>query len=98
MKTLLILLIPAAFAANRADECFAMRGNRTPEAIASMTRWLEDPELRSCAAQNLQAIEAIEPLRAALNSKNPETRAAAARMLGTFRRNDLIDDLATVAA
>ncbi len=98
MRALLILTMPLAFGATKADDCFALRGDRSPEAVAYMSRALEDPDIRSCAAENLRVIEAVEPLSRALTSKNPETRAAAARVLGTFRRNELIGQLAAVAA
>ena len=98
MKYLALIVVPVALGASRADECFAMRGDFSLEALQSMTRSLEDPELRGCAAENLRLAGATEPLRLALSSKNPETRAAAARMLGSFRRNELIGELAAVAA
>jgi HEAT repeat protein len=96
MKTLLILAMPLF--ASRIDDCFARRGDRSPEAVRSMTLALEDPDLRSCAAENLRVAEAVEPLRSALQSSTPETRAVAARTLGTFKRTDLIDPLADAAS
>jgi HEAT repeat protein len=98
MKTLIILLAPTALFGSRVDDCFAMRGDRSPEAIETMARALESPELRSCAAENLRVAGAVDVLRTALaNSQTPETRAAAARMLGTFKRNDLIEELTAAA-
>ena len=98
MKTLMILAMPLALLAGRIEDCFAKRGDRSAEAIEAMARALADPESRSCAAENLRIVEAVEPLRAALHSDLPETRAAAARVLGTLKRNDAIDELAAVAS
>lgn len=94
---LLILLSMPLFAA-RIDDCFALRGDRSREAIEAMARSLEDPELRSCAAENLRIAQAVDALRTALRSQTPETRAVAARVLGTFKRRELIEALADAAA
>ncbi len=96
MKTLLFLAMPLF--ASRIDDCFAMRGNRSEEAVKEMTRALDDAELRSCAAENLRLAGAVDPLRSALASATPEVRAVAARVLGTFKRNDLIEALAAAAS
>src|SRR5581483_2668181 len=75
MKTLLFLAMPLF--ASRIDDCFAMRGNRSEEAVKEMTRALDDAELRSCAAENLRLAGAVDPLRSALASATPEVRAVA---------------------
>jgi HEAT repeat protein len=95
MRLLFILAMPVF--ASRIDDCFAMRGDRSPEAIQTMTAWIEAADVRSCAVENLRIAEAVDPLRKALRSENPETRAAAARVLGTFRRDDLIGALESAA-
>jgi HEAT repeat protein len=97
MKTILFFVIPAAVLASAADDCFARRGDRSAEAIEAMTRAMDNMELRSCAVENLRIAGAVDALRGGLASKSPETRAAAARVLGTFQRNDLIEELSAAA-
>src|SRR5579863_8424308 len=97
MKAILFL-IPAVLFGSRADDCFAMRGNKSPEAIEAMSRLLENAEVRTCAAENLRVAGAVDVLRTALVSgKSAETRATAARILGWFERNDLLPELSAAA-
>ena len=84
-------------AAQRNDACFALRGNRSPEAMAAMAKALQDPRLRTCAAENLRAGGAVNALRTALEDENPEVRALAARALGTLQRSDMLPALAAAA-
>jgi HEAT repeat protein len=81
----------------RANACFDLRGDADPEVIRAMSRALEDPGLVSCAADNLRIIKAIEPLKNALASSNEQTRAAAARQLGSFQDAALLEPLSRVA-
>src|SRR2546423_14437911 len=75
--------------AQRNDACFAMRGDSSDEAIEANARGLRDPKVRSCAEENLRRAGAIETLKAALKEEDPEVRALAARVLGTFERPEL---------
>jgi hypothetical protein len=56
--------------AQRATACFELRGKIDPQVIVALGRALEDPELLSCAAENLRIAGAIEPLTQALASRN----------------------------
>lgn len=83
--------------AQRAAACVEMRGRSDPETLAALTRALEDPDLLSCAVENLRIAGAIEPLKQALVSPNFQVRAAAARELGFFQRQDLLEPLSRAA-
>ncbi|MBV9743287.1 MAG: HEAT repeat domain-containing protein [Acidobacteriia bacterium] len=83
--------------AQRATACFELRGKADPEVINALSRAMEDPDLLSCAAGNLQHAGAIEPLKQALASHNFQVRAAAARELGTFQRPELLEALGSAA-
>jgi hypothetical protein len=76
-------------AAMRNNACFSLRGDISAEAIDAETKGLRDIKVRACSAENLRRAGAIEPLKAALTEENPEVRAIAARMLGTFERPEL---------
>lgn len=84
-------------AAQRNDACFALRGNRTPEAIAALRGALAVETVRACAARNLREAGAVEELKNALKAPEPEVRAVAARELGGFERPDLMLDLVKAA-
>jgi len=81
----------------RAAACFELRGNADPEVVDAMSRAMADPDLLSCAADNLQRVGAIEPLKQALSSKDFQVRAAAARELGTFQKLELLEALGQAA-
>jgi hypothetical protein len=81
----------------RATACFELRGNTDPEVINALSRAMEDPDLLSCAADNLQRVGAIEQLKQALSSQNVQVRAAAARELGAFRKPELLEVLSQAA-
>jgi HEAT repeats len=83
--------------AERANICFELRGNSSEEVIGAMARAMENPDLLSCAADNLRIAKAIEPLKQALHSSNAQTRAAAARELGSFQDVALLKDLSATA-
>ena len=83
--------------AQRATACFELRGKIDPRVIVALGRALEDPELLSCAAENLRIAGAIEPLTQALVSQNFQVRAAAARELGKFDRPELLEPLSRAA-
>ena len=91
MKTLLLWMLMDP------NACFQARGNADAATIKAMSRALEDPEVTACAATNLRIAGAVEPLRLALASENPQVRAAAARELGSFQRPDLLEPLSRAA-
>lgn len=81
----------------RANACFALRGNHDPEVIRAMSRALESPALLSCASENLRAAAAVEPLLGALASPTFEVRAAAVRELGTLQKPELLEPISRAA-
>jgi hypothetical protein len=83
--------------AQRNSACFALRGNRSPEAIAAMRGVLTSSVVRACAARNLREAGAVEELSSALSAPEPEVRAVAARELGSFERPELIEALVKAA-
>lgn len=84
-------------AAQRNDACFALRGNRTSEAIAALRGALRSDTVRACAARNLREAGAMDELKSALEDPEPEVRSVAARELGAFERPDLIPLLVKAA-
>jgi len=84
-------------AAQRNDACFALRGNRSHEAIAAMRGALSSEVVRACAVRNLREAGALDEFKSALAAPEPEVRAVAARELGSFERPDLIDVLVKAA-
>ena len=62
-----------------------------------MARAMDNPTLLSCAADNLRVAHAVEPLKQALHGSNEQTRAAAARELGSFQDVALLEALNTAA-
>lgn len=82
----------------RANACFELRGNATPEVVAALGRALDDADLRACAADNLRIAGAIEPLKLALSNPEPQVRAVAARELGEIRKPELLEPLNAAAA
>jgi hypothetical protein len=81
----------------RANACFELRGKTGADSIDAMSRALEDPDLLSCAADNLRIAGAVEPLQRALSSENAQVRAAAARQLGSFQKPELLEALSLAA-
>lgn len=77
--------------AQRASACFELRGKADPEIVAALSRALEDPDLLSCAAEDLRIAGAIDPLKKAISSENSQIRAAAARELGSFQKTELLE-------
>lgn len=80
----------------RAAACFELRGNSEPDVVNAMGKALEDPAVRSCAADNLRiagarSAGAIDTLEQALSTQDAQARAAAARQLGTFQKPDLLE-------
>ena len=84
-------------AAQRNDACFALRGNRSHEAIAAMRGALSSEVVRACAARNLREAGAVDELKSALAAPEPEVRAVAARELGSFERPELMEVLVKAA-
>jgi HEAT repeat protein len=91
------LFDPKLTPTQRVNVCFALRGSNDPEVIRAMSRALENQDLISCASENLRLAHAIDPLKQALASSNEQTRAAAARELGSFHDPALLDSLSTAA-
>ena len=91
------MLAPELNVAEHNNACYELRGARSPEVITALTRALESPEVRACAARNLREAGAVEELKQALSSADPDIRAAAARELGALARPELIDPLAQAA-
>jgi HEAT repeat protein len=84
--------------AQRNNACFALRGNRSNEVIAALRGAMAgDSVVRACAARNLREAGAVDELRSALSSPEPEVRAVAARELGSFERPELMEVLAKAA-
>jgi HEAT repeat protein len=75
--------------AQRNDACFALRGDSSPGSIDANARALHDTKVRSCAQENLRRANAIDALKGAASDDDPEVRAVAARVLGTFERPEL---------
>jgi len=75
--------------AQRNDACFSLRGDSSPELLEANGKALRDPKVRSCAEENLRRADAIDVLKGALADEDPEVRAVAARVLGTFERAEL---------
>ena len=91
------MLDPKLNIAQRNDACYELRGARAPEVIAALAHALESPLVRACASRNLREAGAVDELKAALASDDPEVRAAAARELGAFAKPELMDLLARTA-
>lgn len=83
--------------AQRNNACYELRGNASAESVEAAAKGLRDPQIRGCAAQNLRAANAVEPLKLALQDEDPEVRAAAVRILGTLERADLAPLIAATA-
>jgi HEAT repeat protein len=71
-----------ATVAQRNDACFALRGNRSADAIAALRTALADSVVRTCAAQDLRQAGALEALLQAVDSDDADIQAVAARELG----------------
>jgi HEAT repeat protein len=82
----------------RNTACFRLRGNRSPEAVASMLGAMENASLQACAAANLRSAGAYTELLGVLKqSKDPSARAAAARELGTAQKAEYLPALGEAA-
>jgi HEAT repeat protein len=77
----------------RAGACFELRGQSDTATIAAMTRAIEVTDLTACAAENLRVAGAIDALEQGLANRAPEVRAAAARVLGSFEKPELLASL-----
>jgi len=88
---------PSLNVTQRNNACYELRGVNSPEAVKAMRQSLNDGKVRSCAGLNLRAVGAIEELKDALADENPETRALAARFLGSFEKPELLPLIARVA-
>jgi len=81
----------------RNDACYALRGVRSPDAVAAFSQALRSTEVRACAVRNLRDAGAVEELKSALAGTDPEIRAAAARELGVLARPEFMELLAKTA-
>jgi hypothetical protein len=97
----LLLAYPAAAQPSNAtqlnDACYAMRGNRSAEAVAKMREAIADPAVRTCAARNLREAGAAAALIDALATGAPDTRIAAARELGLLHDPAALEALGRAA-
>lgn len=82
----------------RNSACFALRGERSAEAVGAMRAALSDAGLQACAAANLRVAGAYGELSEEVREgKSPGARAAAARELGTLERREFLDILGAAA-
>jgi HEAT repeat protein len=88
---------PALTVAQRNNACYELRGVQAPEAVQAMRESLHDGKVRSCAGLNLRAVEAIDALKDALADESSDTRALAARLLGSFEKPELLPLIAAAA-
>jgi HEAT repeat protein len=84
--------------AQRNNSCFGLRGQRDEATLSVMRQALEMTVLRACAATNLRMAGDVDGLVLALQSEQPEARAAAVRELGSFQKPELLKNLAAAAA
>jgi len=91
------LLDPKATVAQRNDACYALRGNRSQEAVAALTQAIGDKTVRACAARDLAEAGAVEALLQALAAEDPDTRLAAASELGSLRDPRALEPLGRAA-
>jgi len=92
-----MLLDQKATVAQRNDACFALRGNRTPEAVAALRKALGDSAVRACAARDLREVDAVDALLDALGGLEADIRITAARELGELRDPKALDALGAAA-
>lgn len=85
-------------AAERAGACYALRGTKEARTVAALSRAMEDPDLLSCAAEDLRLAGATEELARALASRNEQVRATSARLLGSFQKVEYLGALSRAAA
>ena len=81
----------------RNEACARLHGESSPAVLEAMMRALDDDTLRACAVSNLRAAGAGDRLAAALQSENPQVRAAAARELGALQKPEFLDALSRAA-
>ena len=91
------LLDEKATVAQRNDACYALRGNRSEEAVSALARAISDKTVRACAARDLAQAGAVDALLAALDAGDPDTRAAAATELGALRDPRAMEPLGRAA-
>ncbi|MEO8372927.1 MAG: HEAT repeat domain-containing protein [Candidatus Solibacter sp.] len=91
------LLDGGATAAQRNDACYALRGQRAPEAIAALAAAIGDKVVRVCAARDLREAGAVDALLSALASADADTQMAAARELGELRDSRALEPLGLAA-
>jgi HEAT repeats len=91
------MLDPGAAVAQRNDACFALRGDRSPQAVEAMQRALADKVVRACAARDLREAGAADTLIAALASSEADIQIAAARELGELREPRALEPLGRAA-
>ena len=91
------MLDGGATAAQRNDACYALRGERAPEAIAALAAAITDKVVRSCAARDLREAGAVPTLISALAAADADTQMAAARELGELQDARALEPLGSAA-
>jgi HEAT repeats len=91
------MLDPKASVAQRNDACFALRGERTPEAVAAFTSGLSDADVRNCAARDLREAGAVDALLNALSSQDAAVQTAAIGELAALRDPRALEALGRAA-
>jgi HEAT repeat protein len=86
-----------ATVAQRNNACFALRGERSAEAVSVFKAALGDKTVRSCAARDLREAGAVGALVESLTANDADTQMAAARELGELRDPRALEALGAVA-
>jgi HEAT repeat protein len=91
------MLDGGATAAQRNDACYALRGERAPEAIAALSTAIADKVVRTCAARDLREAGAVDALLSALAGNDTDAQMAAARELGELHDAKALESLGRAA-
>jgi hypothetical protein len=91
------MLDPNASVAQRNDACYALRGERSAEAVKAFGQALGDRVVRACAARDLRAAGGIDELIAGLADTDADIQMAAARELGEMRDARALEALGRAA-
>ena len=86
-----------ATVAQRNDACYALRGQRSAEAVSALHGALADKVVRACAARDLREAGAVDVLMEALAGSDADVGMAAARELGELRDPRALEALGRVA-
>jgi HEAT repeats len=91
------MLDPKATVAQRNDACFALRGERSPDAVAAFATGLTDAAIRSCAARDLREAGAVDTLLNGLSAADAAVQIAAIRELEALRDPRALEPLGRAA-